>query len=300
MSTKIFNGYVLGFLAIAPMYEIDLWGNELRRRIQNVQKYLHAKRIADLSALLVDRIALLDDPGRLLAFVNGMLEEERKELNQFLTPYGIAFENLSDCERKIRTTHQRDPINDFECDVQILHVPGRNLVLAMLFAEQDMYRVIWEHMPGVREYAYWNNTDKPSYVTEEQWARRGRDWDKALGRDGIPSLHGFGIQCHATYSHATYSHAKIEEILRTLPSFAQRVRRQAQDTSFRRWLDDRELTTDNFFALRSEYREWAQTTTGRLVTARLWHEVAHKLPEQITKEMLLEPVTSLYEQMHLR
>ena len=293
MSTKIFNGYSLEFPATTPIYEVDRWAQTLRARISNVEKYLRAKLFADTAVTLIDRIVLLNDPKRLLPIVNGMTDEKATTLSDHQNPYMVAFEHISTREKKIRVTQERDPLYDFECNAQILHVPGRNILLAMLFTEQDAYRTIWERMPGVREYAYWNNTDPPAYLTETQWERRRRDWDKALGREGIPVLKGFNIECHHVYGHPS-----IEQIIQVMPTFRSRVRENGEDKMFHQWLNGRSLTASNYFDLYSKYKNWRRTTKGRLAAVKMRHEIAGRLPKEIAKEMLLTSVKELFERFH--
>lgn len=42
----------------------------------------------------------------------------------------------------------------------------------------------------IEEYGYWNNTDPPEGVTDEEWAQREQDWNQALPGPGIPSRCG--------------------------------------------------------------------------------------------------------------
>ncbi|MDA8344970.1 MAG: hypothetical protein M0Z66_05750 [Thermaerobacter sp.] len=290
MSTKIFNGYMLGFSAMTDIWVIDQWASVFRKRISHMEDDLRARLFATVTATLVDRIALLDDPKRLLSIVNGLTDENAKTLSDHRTPFMVAFEHIANHEKKIRETSMRDPDYDFECNVQILHVPGRNILLAMLFTEQEAYRILWRRMPHVQEYAYWNSTDQPSYLTDEQWDRRRRDWDKALGEDGIPSLHGFGIDCHHVYGHPN-----LEQILQRMPTFQSRVRQSAADNLFREWLDGRELTASNIIAMERQFKAWRKTTHGRLAAVKLRHNVAQRLPQEITREMLTTSVKSLFE-----
>lgn len=41
---------------------------------------------------------------------------------------------------------------------------------------------------------YWNNTDQPEDVTDEEWDKRCSDWDKALGGDGCSAPVESGTQ----------------------------------------------------------------------------------------------------------
>lgn len=293
MSTKIFNGYMLGFPAMTDIWVLDQWASVFRRRIANMEGYLRAKLFATVAATLVDRIALLDDPKRLLSIVNELTDENAKTPSDHRTPFMVAFEHVANHEKKARETQMRDPFYDFECNVQILHVPGRNILLAMLFTEQEAYRILWRRMPHVQEYAYWNNTDRPSYLTDEEWDRRRRDWDKALGEDGIPSLHGFGIDYHHVYGHPDF-----EQILQRMPTSRWRIRQSAGEKLFREWLNGRELTASNLFAMEREFKKWLKSTKGRLAAVKMRRKVAGRLPKEITEEMLLTSVKALYQQFH--
>lgn len=37
----------------------------------------------------------------------------------------------------------------------------------------------FDDLPFVKEYGYWNNTDRPDEISSREWARRRRAWDKA-------------------------------------------------------------------------------------------------------------------------
>lgn len=46
---------------------------------------------------------------------------------------------------------------------------------------------------GIKDYEYWNNTDKPDEISDREWNRRGRDWDKALPGLGVPAESGIVV-----------------------------------------------------------------------------------------------------------
>ena len=43
---------------------------------------------------------------------------------------------------------------------------------------------------GIEEYGYWNNTDKPEGITDEDWVKRESDWNKALPGMGVTARCG--------------------------------------------------------------------------------------------------------------
>lgn len=58
--------------------------------------------------------------------------------------------------------------------------------LATFYSEKQEFIEIWESYPGIKEYMYYNNTDKPDNLTLKQWKKRQSDWEKA-----IPSFHPY-------------------------------------------------------------------------------------------------------------
>ena len=59
---------------------------------------------------------------------------------------------------------------------------------AMLFTDQRKFKDLWEALPWVYPFAYYDNTDHPEDMTVKQWEARGRLWDKLLWNNDIPSL----------------------------------------------------------------------------------------------------------------
>lgn len=66
--------------------------------------------------------------------------------------------------------------------------------LLIPFFHQRAYDAILDAMPGVSEYAYWNNSDKPEHVTDEEWDDRASVWNAVLPGAGVPSECGYSIR----------------------------------------------------------------------------------------------------------
>lgn len=65
--------------------------------------------------------------------------------------------------------------------------------LLIVHAANDAYREALLTLPGIEDYAYWNNSDQPDGISDEQWAARRDDWERALGPDWVPANHGVSI-----------------------------------------------------------------------------------------------------------
>lgn len=53
-------------------------------------------------------------------------------------------------------------------------------------------------LPYIKEYGYWNNTDKPDELTEEEWDQRRSDWNEVLDRSFFFTGSGVSIDLPET------------------------------------------------------------------------------------------------------
>lgn len=53
-------------------------------------------------------------------------------------------------------------------------------------------------LPYIKEYGYWNNTDKPDELTEEEWDQRRSDWNEILDRSFFFTGSGISIDLPET------------------------------------------------------------------------------------------------------
>lgn len=92
----------------------------------------------------------------------------------------IAARNV--CADKYRAQSKSPHRNPFDFDVSITvrELDGRFYLVPhcdmMMRSVLDFLKV----EPGLRDFAYWNNTDKPDEVSERSWAERERTWRRLL------------------------------------------------------------------------------------------------------------------------
>jgi hypothetical protein len=78
----------------------------------------------------------------------------------------------------------RHPRSDFGCEVTMLHDEDDNTsVYLLLYTEQAGIRDAFEHIDGVTSYGYWNNSDQPDDVSDDDWQARRDTWERILGDD---------------------------------------------------------------------------------------------------------------------
>jgi len=73
--------------------------------------------------------------------------------------------------------------NPSDLSVSVAFRKHENYVLAIPYADMLMRRSLdfLEDIPELEDYAYWNNTDQPDHISDEDWASRGRAWDLSQG-----------------------------------------------------------------------------------------------------------------------
>lgn len=282
MSTKLFHGYKIQSMSLK---ELDRWANDLRDRIQCTERQLRTRLLARLAVDLIDRVVLAESLEDLSPHITRMSGGDKANFKN--SPALLAFLEMMNHEKEIKRTQHRDPEYDFDCTVQIL--PIRRALLALLFTEQDAYRRVWRRMPGVREYAYWNNIDRPEGLSRAAWERRSRNWDEAMGPSGVPAQRGFTITCHGDLGFQ-----RSEAVSRAVPSWRRRVLRQTRRVVLDQWMKKHHVTPDNFFSLARKQKDWLDTPAGRMATVRARHDIALRLPKVITQDMLSTSLSELF------
>lgn len=103
----------------------------------------------------------------------------------------LVGDNLREQARKnaiARTLSEFEPSADFKLGLAVF--PLGTKTLAYPLADNGALLKAFNALPGVREYGYWDNTDKPEDVTDMEWSQRYKDWEEALPGIGILREHG--------------------------------------------------------------------------------------------------------------
>ena len=120
-------------------------------------------------------------------------EALQEELDSMI---GLAVYDFIEKEiKEIEKTQHRNPEYDFDFKIQFYFLKDK--ILAFVMTEEVARRRamdFWESLEGVEYYGYWNNTDMPDDISEEEWDQRGKDWDEALS-EHIIGMTGVGVDC---------------------------------------------------------------------------------------------------------
>lgn len=214
--------------------------------------------------------------------------DELRDVEAGFSPLQQAGEELRQRIRDIERLQRRDPEVDFGCSVAI--VPADHGRMGLYYTEQDAFvEAILSH-PAIKSFPYWDNTDPPSDVPEEEWARRRGLWLKTLRVDGVqrppaevgvssilvPRLPGPWPAAHA--------------IVQQCPDVLDRVHTLARRRVVHRRLEEIVQEIDpgrSVVAAALEADEWVRTTEeGRRALEVEKVTLLPRLPVSITEELL--------------
>lgn len=194
VSTKIYNGYRLDKCSLG---ELQAFCMRLRDRMEPVYEMLYASKVMREAVDIADEGALLNAG----LYVRKDIDKDvLKAIDKpGSSPLYSAMWMVNERSYKIKETNRRDSAYDFDC--QITFIPRKDKILAMIFTEQRLLEEVFSgHLSiaaprQMHKYGYWDNSDKPDCVSEEEWDKRAQDWDDVF----IPAMSGFSVQCTPVY-----------------------------------------------------------------------------------------------------
>lgn len=262
MSTKLFNGY---YIDLCTLQELQDFSMRLRAEMKSKLEELYAKKLLELSTYYHDKKYVC-----------------KPYTPQKYCPLLSAKWKIDERFYNIEKTNTRDPEYDFGFDATF--IPTKDKILTLIYTEQSECIKVFESFPNVHPYPYYNNTDKPDNISNDEWEARGAEWDNALEPYDIPALQGFSIKCLV---YAPFFNR--EELLthsNLIPSFQQRVnhftRIQQWDLFFKRY--KRHYNSQPQI---HELFDWIETKSGKDKLNQFKSKISKQLKPIVTIEDLL-------------
>lgn len=180
---------------------------------------------------------------------------------------------------------ESDTMHDhrFDLTFSVTLMPMDGAVYGMIHTCNRWHDIVLRHNL-VQRYSYWNNTDKPSGISQKKWDARGAEWERVLARDviGRPAQCGMGIRIIPWMPNV-----KIDEIIRHQPSLQTRAERMTRDVVFREQIATLHKPNGDPFKSVHHASSWLNSEEGKAAIAEKAKEIMPKLPLRITKEHLL-------------
>jgi len=243
MSTKIYNGYRL-----KPMTLLQLDRNlsTFRRLVEQLAQRLYFELQAHVASNIIDRVALG------LSIKNEVAISTCKYTDGY-SPLVAATQTALDHLQRARESSRRDPVWDFDCELVLF--PMQDCILATLYTEKHEFTRLWESLPYVQSFPYWDNMDQPDGMSWAEWKKRGKIWERAVWNHHMPSLSGFTVTCVTEYLEwADARHLYVHQ-----PSYKDRVATQVYALLLEsyRARTEREL----------DFGPWTKSAEGKRVAA---------------------------------
>jgi hypothetical protein len=216
MSTKIGHGYLITLNGLNEIHNMLM---EFRRRVEEKMIELLHRTMAEDIAAIIDTVTIRENYMDVLKSDYEVRSHPKPDDSALLIAYLHAQKQN---ELVINHHSDADPRYNFHCNVTI--IPTESKVFALLHSENEEYNQIWESMNGVQAYPYYNHSERPEDVTEEEWEQRKEDWDLAFSESVIPSLSGLVFRCILYLPQVD-----LEKIIPYLPSLDERVSQHAYD-----------------------------------------------------------------------
>lgn len=173
MSTKIHDGYRLAD-------GISMFGllHQLRTSITPVYERLYTAAVVRQATFDADDI------------LRGATNEAGT--TKTTSPLTSAVFAVDRAHHQIAKTGQRNPRLDFNFEVVAMPDPhDHHSSYAIIYTEQDEYRKVWQDLYNVEPFGYWNNTDRPDDITDDEWDSRRRTWNRVIPDLTAPSTIGW-------------------------------------------------------------------------------------------------------------
>lgn len=167
MSMTIYTGFKLKANTIEEAYEI---AEDFRLKANEIAEEETIKWIAREAAHLFDEATLAGQEPELTRKVS----EARYDFMR----------TSSEQDRK-----QSRDFSGVDMTSEIVIFPTDKGIVGILYTENSKIEDAWKSLPEVEDFSYWNNSDHPEDVLDEEWEERSRVWNKVFEsrRGSIPS-----------------------------------------------------------------------------------------------------------------
>ena len=260
------------------MLELKEFASKIRGIVKPIYDEIQHRVTAEICEQIID--------SRVLDNLHNQVEIEEKRYGKAArmgSPLSIAHWSIYERQKQIKISNLRDPLVDFSFNLIVIPIKGK--VLAIYYTEQNEYIEALMYMGEVSEYGYWNDSDKPAELTEEEWQTRREDWDIALPGIGIPADNGFDIQLITD----TCMYPNIEKVVGYVKPLSDRIKYHAKRCLINDYLKkSEEASKVNSLPLEGIEKaiEHTKTPEGAEELA-LWSKVIATMLEEITEDTLL-------------
>lgn len=210
MSLKLYHAFKLN-LKDANLATLNAWASPLRQALSN-----RAKEIL-LRWLIRDAIDHKDHDD---------LSERKNAENYLVDSYMRGLDRIKET---LGYPAKRDTELDTTASVQIYLDPEGGGLYGLYFIEHPELIKLFLADPAVVSTPYYDNTDRPSDLTEADWKARAALWERLLPDSGIPNQGGVTVELAPGVPELAFPDE--EEMRAYWPSLEQRLDALSRDAA---------------------------------------------------------------------
>jgi hypothetical protein len=182
----------------------------------------------------------------------------------------ISFYHVIIAARTEQKKHMDEMPDLYQVQLGFMPDPLTGRILCAWFGSYEN-REIFDTFDEVEDFSYWNSSEGPDDISEEEWEARIQAWDRAL----LPSsnISSSALMSKVAAPHemsANVSFDEMKEAGAVFPSREWRVNKLAKHLLVDEWIKEQEKPIDSFSgmmaAMRDETRiaKWTESVSERL------------------------------------
>jgi len=195
---------------------------------------------------------------------------------------GVMTKFLMDKAKEMsKDLRARDPEHDFTFSLSVY--PFDDFTLLFPICEQKNVIEAIGTIQGIEEYGYWNNTDQPDEVTDEEWKERGKLWEEAC--DMGPLI--------ISIPQDSFFYGCYPRAIEAIPDFKYRLHRVARSIAFEWKLSvlEEPLNSSNIIRSFKKVDDWLKTDEGQSRLENERQRAHSRMIQNISLEDLATPLT---------
>ena len=262
MSLRLYSGIQF---ASSDFYEVFQQLQSFRSRVAELTIETCGSYLANRITKMVDGAAANGEP-----FGKNYLSEA---VNEFL-----------DDVAEIVKTGRRNPAVDYEFKIEIMPFEGR--LYGMIFTEQNWRKELLAQ-GWASEFGFWDCSDKPDYVSEDEWRERKRIWAGIMAPDYIPANHGveMNLTMQLYWPEWEWIEPRFKNFEDRLMDVAKSRAQNAYMVTITANATDKEKTDGHaYFEAFFDAQKWIKTPEGQEAVATEIERVRPLLPRELTRQ----------------
>lgn len=221
------------------------------------------------------------------------------EVDEKSSPMSIAYMEILD-------SVQNEPEISMVIYPGKVEIGNKNYYLMNIYGDNIIEKKMLAIYEGnISEYAYWDNTDEPDYVTEQEWEMRRTHWEKVLlSKSATPSIEGLTINFVANNKPTAYlsSEERLENLEKMCNMYKERPY-QSFSVDHKKVEMMVQILNDSTpgsstYALMEKVRNKDFTSKELLQYEKLEKIINQKVPEELTPEIMRTKLIDLKKNLN--